>query len=64
LLRKTLGTLGKRHYKICFDSEHIAEAFAELIRNNAVKYKFHNPGALRSKNDALSQNVLQIAALK
>lgn len=64
LLRKTLGTLGKRHYKICFDSEHIAEAFAELIRSNAVKYKFHYPGALRSKTDALSQNVLQIAALK
>jgi glycosyltransferase involved in cell wall biosynthesis len=64
LLRKTLGTLGERHYNACFDTGRIATTFAKLIQKNAVDQNFNYPETLRSKNEAVVQNVLQLSALK
>lgn len=64
LLRKTLGTLGRRHHKACFNSDCIAAAFANLMKKNEVEQNFRYPDTLRSKNEAVMQNILQLASLK
>jgi glycosyltransferase involved in cell wall biosynthesis len=63
LLRKALGDLGKRHSRECFDIGRVAEAFADLIRGREVRHDFRFPEALRRKNSAVVQRVLQLSGL-
>lgn len=63
LLRKALGNLGRRHARECFNITWVTEAFADLIRHQDVRHDFRYPDALRRKNNAVVQNILQLAGL-